>query len=335
MSFFWNLLDLIGGLAMFLFGMSLMGEGLERRAGSDLKNLLGRATSGRIRGFLLGAGVTAAIQSSSAVTVMLIGFVNSGMMTLRQAIGVIMGANVGTTITSWLLSLTGIEGGSFLLQLFKPTSFTALLALIGVWLYVFSGENHRRINGLILLGFTVLIYGMERMSDAVKPLADLPQFGEILLVFGNPLFGVLAGAILTAIIQSSSASIGILQALAATGQVTFATAIPIIMGQNIGTCATTLLSTIGTGINAKRTALAHLYFNLIGTLSILIGFYAFDWIFRFPFLSDAVNAFSVAAIHSFFNVFSAVILFPFASLLEKLVMISLPERRVERTYNNR
>ena len=326
MGFIWNLLDLIGGLAMFLFGMSIMGEGLERRAGSKLKETLARVTSGRLRAMLLGIGVTAAIQSSSAVTVMLIGFVNSGLMTLHQSIGVIMGANIGTTITSWLLSLTGIEGDSFLLRLLKPTSFTAILALIGVWMYVFSKGSKRRTTGLILLGFTVLIYGMEKMSDAVKPLAEMPEFGNALILFENPFFGVLAGAILTAIIQSSSASVGILQALAATGQITVASAVPIIMGQNIGTCATSLVSSVGTNRNAKRTALVHLYFNLIGTTLLLSAFYLFNLIFSFDFLQDQVTPMTIALIHTLFNVLATVILLPFASLLERLVILSVPQK---------
>lgn len=323
MDFFWIVLDLLGGLAMFLFGMEIMGEGLRQRAGSKLKGTLEKMTSGRFRGLLLGIGVTAAIQSSSAVTVMLVGFVNSGLMTLHQSIGVIMGANIGTTVTSWLLSLTGIEGDTFFLRLLKPTSFTVILAVIGVVLYVFSKVDRKRTTGLIFLGFTVLIYGMEKMSNAVEPLAELPEFGEILLLFTNPIFGVLAGALLTAIIQSSSASVGILQALSATGSVTFATTIPIIMGQNIGTCVTSLISCIGTSLNAKRTALVHLYFNLIGTVLLLSGFYVLNWLLDFNYLSDVVTPFSIAVIHTLFNVISTALLFPFAHWLEQLVVLTV------------
>lgn len=332
MDFVWLILDLVGGLALFLFGMSIMGEGLERRAGPKLKGILERMTSKKLRGLLLGLGVTAAIQSSSAVTVMVIGFVNSGIMTLRQSIGVIMGANIGTTVTAWLLSLTGIEGSTFLLKLLKPTTFTPILAIVGVWLYAFLKKGEKtHATGLVLLGFSVLIYGMERMSAAVEPLAELPQFGQILLLFTNPVFGVLAGAILTAIIQSSSASVGILQALSATGQVTFATAIPIIMGQNIGTCATSLLSSVGTNLNARRTAFVHLYFNLIGTIVLLGSFYFFNWIFRFEFLTDIVSPASIAIVHTAFNVLSTVLLFPFASGLEKLVKYTVRENEKSRS----
>ena len=322
-SWVWNFLDLLGGLALFLFGMHVMGEGLEQRAGARLKETLGRMTKGRLRGLLLGIAVTAAIQSSSAVTVMVIGFVNSGVMTLHQSIGVIMGANVGTTVTSWLLSLTGIDGGLPLLTLLKPATFTPVLAAIGVWLYVFRKRERGRSIGLILLGFTVLIFGMDRMSDAVQPLADQPEFGQILLIFQNPLFGALAGAILTAIIQSSSASVGILQALSATGQLTYAAVIPIIMGQNIGTCATSLLSSVGTGRNAKRAAFVHLYFNLIGTAIQLGGFYLLKLFVAFPFLSNPVTPVAIATVHTVFNVLSTAVLFPFASRLERLVILTV------------
>ncbi len=321
MELFWTALALLGGVSLFLFGMNLMGEGLEQRAGSRLKGTLERVTSNRIRAFLLGAGATAAIQSSSAVTVMVIGFVNSGLMSLHQSIGIIMGANVGTTFTSWILSLTGIEGDVFFLKMLKPSSFVPILAVIGVWLYAFAKKGaHKRTTGQILLGFSVLIYGLEIMSDSVAPLAELPEFTRILLLFQNPLFGVLAGAFLTAIIQSSSASVGILQALSATGGVTFATAIPIIMGQNIGTCVTSLLSSAGTSLNAKRAAFVHLYFNVIGTVALLSVFYLLNFLYRFSFLQNAVTPFSIAAIHTAFNVASTVLLLPFASGLEKLVV---------------
>lgn len=327
MNFLQGMLDLIAGLAMFLFGMSLMGEGLECRAGSKLKQILERMTAGRFRGLLLGIGVTAAIQSSSAVTVMVIGFVNSGMMTLRQSIGVIMGANVGTTITSWLLGLTGLEGDTPLLYLLKPTTFAPILALFGIWFYVISKRKHKSATGLILLGFTVLIYGMDRMSDAVAPLADLPEFARVLLIFENPFFGILAGAILTAIIQSSSASVGILQALAVTGRLSYATVIPIIMGQNIGTCATSLLSSIGTTTNAKRAAMIHLYFNLLGTALLLAIFYLGDFLFSFPFMKETVNSVSIAIVHTAFNVLATLLLFPFASVLERFVVLTVHDKK--------
>ena len=327
MDFFKGGLDLIGGLAMFLFGMSLMGEGLERRAGANLKRILEKMTAGRFRGFLLGVGITAAIQSSSAVTVMVVGFVNSGIMSLHQSIGVIMGANVGTTVTAWLLGLIGVEGKTPILQLLKPVSFTPVLALIGVWFYVFTKKERKRATGLILLGFTVLIYGLEKMSDAVAPLAELPEFGRILLVFENPLFGVIAGAILTAILQSSSASVGILQALATTGTLSYATVIPIVMGQNIGTCATSLISALGTSINAKRAAFVHLYFNLLGTVVLLGGFYLLNAIFGFPFMNETITPFLIAFIHTAFNLFSTALLLPFASQLEKMVVLTVRDKR--------
>ena len=329
MGFLSGGLELIGGLAMFLFGMSLMGEGLERRAGQKLKQILERMTAGRLRGLLLGIGVTAAIQSSSAVTVMVVGFVNSGIMSLHQSIGVIMGANIGTTVTAWLLSLTGVEGNTPILQLLKPTSFVPILALLGVWFYVFTKKDRRRATGLVLLGFTVLIYGMEKMSDAVAPLADLPEFGQILLIFENPFFGVIAGALLTAIIQSSSASVGILQALASTGALSYATVIPIVMGQNIGTCATSLISSVGTTVNAKRAAFVHLYFNLIGTVTLLGGFYSLHSVFDFPFMKEFVTTFSIASIHTVFNLLSTALLFPFASQLEKLVMLTVRDKNAK------
>ena len=258
-----SLFTLLGGLAMFLFGMNTMGDGLEKLSGGKLERTLEKMTDNTFKGFLLGAGVTAVIQSSSATTVMVVGFVNSGIMKLAQAIGVIMGANVGTTVTAWLLSLTGIEGESFILKFLKPTGFAPILAFIGIALLMFAKRGKKKDIGTILVGFAVLMYGMEVMSGAVEPLAEVPEFTNLLTVFSNPLFGVLAGALLTAVIQSSSASVGILQALSATGSVTFATAIPIVMGQNIGTCVTAMLSCIGAKKNAKRAAFVHLYFNII------------------------------------------------------------------------
>ena len=264
-----GILTLIGGLALFLYGMSVMGGGLEKLSGGRLELLLERLTSNPLKAVLLGAGVTAVIQSSSATTVMVVGFVNSGIMKLYQAIGIIMGANVGTTVTSWILSLTGVEGDNIFVRLLKPSSFTPVLALIGIIFYM-SGKNNRRKDvGEILLGFAVLMFGMESMSGAVKPLADVPEFTNILLMFQNPVFGVLVGAVLTAVIQSSSASVGILQALSVTGAFTYASVIPIIMGQNIGTCVTAMLSAVGASKSAKRTAFVHLYFNLIGAVVLL------------------------------------------------------------------
>ena len=279
MSIF-NVLSLIGGLSLFLFGMNVMGAALERRAGSKLKHFLEVLTSSKLKGFLLGLVVTGIIQSSSATTVMVVGFVNSGIMTLKQAINIIMGANVGTTVTAWILSLTGIEGSSFFIQMLKPSSFTPILALIGIILYMFVKDSKKKDTGTILLGFAVLMFGMETMSSAVEPLAEVEGFRNILLMFSNPIFGVLAGAVITGIIQSSSASVGILQALSATGQVTMGTAIPIIMGQNIGTCVTALLSSAGTSKNAKRAAFVHLYFNIVGTVVVMTVFYGLNAIFQ-------------------------------------------------------
>ncbi len=315
-----GILELLGGLALFLFGMSLMGTGLEKSAGSKLKSLLERLTTKKLNGFLLGTAVTAIIQSSSATTVMVVGFVNSGIMTLKQAIHVIMGANVGTTITAWILSLTGIEGDNFFIRLLKPASFTPVLALIGIILYLFIKNEKKKDIGTILLGFATLIYGMEAMSEAVKPLGEIEGFRNILLMFSNPILGILAGAVLTCIIQSSSASVGILQALSATGQVSMGSAIPIIMGQNIGTTVTALLSSVGTNKNARRAALVHLYFNVIGTVVFLTLFTVLNGIFRFAFVYAPANTFLIAIVHSLFNVSSTAMLLPLSSLLEKLAV---------------
>ena len=325
-----NLLSLLGGLSLFLFGMNIMGEGLEKRAGNRLKGILARLTSNRVRALLLGVGVTALIQSSSAVTVMAVGFVNSGLMNLSQVIGIIMGANIGTTVTAWLTGLTQLEAEGAVLQLFKPSTFTPILAAVGVSFYLFSKRESRRTTGTILLGFSVLIFGMDAMSAAAKPLAANPSFGEVLLWFQNPLLGVLAGAVVTAILQSSSASIGILQALSGAGQLTVGAAVPIVMGQNIGTCVTTLLSAVGTTRNAKRTALLHLYFNLIGTAGLLAAF----WLVR-PFLfasvmEEPISAFGIALVHTLFNVLCTAILFPFSSLLERLAVRTVAGESAER-----
>lgn len=311
-------LELIGGLALFLFGMSLMGTGLEKSAGNKLKGLLERLTSKKLNGFLMGMGVTSIIQSSSATTVMVVGFVNSGIMTLKQAIHVIMGANVGTTVTAWILSLAGIEGDSLFVKLLKPSSFTPILALIGIILYMFIKSEKKKDIGLILLGFATLIYGMEGMSAAVKPLGEIEGFRNMLLIFSNPILGVLLGALVTGIIQSSSASVGILQALSATGQVTTGTTIPIIMGQNIGTCVTALISSVGANKNARRAALVHLYFNIIGTVIFLTLFTILNALFNFTFVDRAANPFSIAIVHSVFNILCTALLLPFSGVLEKL-----------------
>lgn len=320
-----NALNLIGGLCLFLFGMSLMGQALERRAGSGLSSLLEKMTKSRLKGLLAGLGVTAVIQSSSATTVMVVGFVNSGLMTLRQSIGVIMGANIGTTVTAWILSLSGIEGTGFLVKLFKPTSFTPALALIGIIFYMFCKEDKKKDTGTILLGFATLMYGMEAMSSAVSVLREVPEFSRLFLLFTNPILGVLAGAVLTGIIQSSSASVGILQALASTGQVTYGAAIPIIMGQNIGTCVTALLSSIGTNKNARRAALVHLSFNVIGATVGIILYYVICAVSAPVLLGQAATEWGIAVAHSIFNVLCTAVLLPMGGLLEKLVLRLVPE----------
>ena len=317
MSIF-NVISLGGGLALFLFGMNLMGNSLEKCAGSSLKVLLSKLTSRKILGFLTGLGVTAVIQSSSATTVMVVGFVNSGLLSLRQAIGVIMGANVGTTVTAWILSLTGLDGESFFIRLLEPTSFSPVLALIGVGLTMMAKSERKKDVGMILLGFAVLMFGMDTMSGAVAGLQDVPEFQSIFLMFTNPVLGVLAGAILTAIIQSSSASVGILQALSATGQVTYGAAIPIIMGQNIGTCVTAMISSVGANKNAKRAAVVHLLFNIIGTCVWLSVFYLINAVVHFDFVGNSIDQLGIAVVHTTFNVLCTALLFPFSGLLEKL-----------------
>ena len=315
---FFDVLTLLGGLSLFLFGMNLMGNSLEKCAGSSLKVLLSKLTSRKILGFLTGLGVTAVIQSSSATTVMVVGFVNSGLLSLRQAIGVIMGANVGTTVTAWILSLTGLDGESFFIRLLEPTSFSPVLALIGVGLTMMAKSERKKDVGMILLGFAVLMFGMDTMSGAVAGLQDVPEFQSIFLMFTNPVLGVLAGAILTAIIQSSSASVGILQALSATGQVTYGAAIPIIMGQNIGTCVTTMISSVGANKNAKRAAVVHLLFNIIGTCVWLSVFYLINAVVHFDFVGNSIDQLGIAVVHTTFNVLCTALLFPFSGLLEKL-----------------
>lgn len=327
MSIF-NILNLIGGLSLFLFGMSLMGQALERRAGNRLKILLGKLTTNRITGLTTGLGVTAVIQSSSATTVMVVGFVNSGLMTLRQAINVIMGANVGTTVTAWILSLSGISSDNVFVKLLKPSSFTPILALIGIVLYMFLMESKKRDTGMILLGFATLMFGMEAMSGAVSGLRDLPEFQNLFVMFTNPVLGVLAGAILTAIIQSSSASVGILQALASTGAVTYGAAIPIIMGQNIGTCITAIISSVGANKNAKRAALVHLSFNVIGTVVWLLIFCIVKAVAVPAILGESASLMGIAACHSAFNILCTLLMLPLAGMLEKMVKKMIPDNEV-------
>lgn len=318
-------LSLVGGLCLFLFGMTVMGQALERRAGNRLKSVLGRMTTGRAAGFLTGLGVTSVIQSSSATTVMVVGFVNAGLMTLRQAINVIMGANVGTTVTAWILSLGGIQSDNFWVSLCKPSAFTPILALIGVVFLLFSKKSEKKDTGTILLGFATLIFGMDAMTAAVSGLANVPAFQQLFLLFQNPLLGMAVGALLTGIIQSSSASVGILQALSATGQVTYGAAIPIIMGQNIGTCVTALISSIGANKNAKRAALVHLSFNVIGT-AVLLSVYALVRAIWSPaILQESIGFMGIAVVHSLFNVLCVVLMMPMSGLLEKLVCLLIPD----------
>ncbi len=317
MSIF-NVFTLLGGLAFFLYGMNIMGDALERKAGSKLKSILANLTSNTFKGFLLGLVVTAVIQSSSATTVMVVGFVNSGIMTLRQSIGIILGANIGTSATSWILSLTGIEGDTFLIKMLKPESFTPLLAFIGIAMVMFIKDKKKHDTAYILIGFAILMFGMETMSGAVDPLAESEKFQEILLWFSNPILGIIAGAVMTAIIQSSSASIGILQALSTKCNISYSTSIPIIMGQNIGTCITAMISSVGASKNAKRTACVHLLFNTLNSTILLIIYCAIDKIIGFGFADETINPFSIAVVHSIFNIFGALVFLPLAGMLEKL-----------------
>lgn len=320
-------LSLIGGLCLFLFGMNIMGDALERRAGSALRTLLSRLTTNKMTGFLTGLGVTSVIQSSSATTVMVVGFVNSGLMDLKQAINVIMGANVGTTVTAWLLSLSGIESENFFAQLLKPTSFTPVLALVGIILYMFCNGSKKKDTGAILLGFATLMFGMDTMSSAVSGLSEVEEFRNLFLMFQNPVLGVLAGALLTAIIQSSSASVGILQALAITGQVSYGAAIPIIMGQNIGTCITAMLSSIGTNKNAKRAAVVHLSFNVIGTMVWLSVFCVVKYIFSPALLDQSASLVGIAVAHSAFNILCTALLLPMSGVLEAVAKKIIPDAK--------
>ena len=322
MSIF-NLLAFVGGLALFLFGMDVMGEALKNFSGGELQKRLGNMTSSTLKGVLLGAGVTAVIQSSSATTVMVVGFVNSGIMTLHQAVGVIMGANIGTTMTSWLLSLVSVSGDSFFMQMLKPSSFSPVLAMIGVILRFASHSDRKKNAGTIMLGFAVLMIGMNTMSGAVEPLSKMPDFINLFTKFSNPVLGVLVGLTLTAIIQSSSASVGILQALCTTGAVTYGAALPIIMGQNIGTCVTALLSAIGASKNAKRAAMIHLYFNIIGTVLFMTVFYSLNAFLSFAFLKNVADPAGIAVIHSAFNITATAVLLPFSRVLEKLATATI------------
>ena len=323
---------MIGGLAMFLYGMNAMGDGLAKLSGGKLEQILEKLTSKRIMAVLLGVIVTAIIQSSSATTVMVVGFVNSGIMQLSQAVGIIMGANIGTTVTSWLLSLTGIQGSSLFIQLLKPSSFSPVLAAVGIILTMTAKDNNKKKDiGNILVGFAILMFGMETMSSAVEPLAENAQFTSILTKFSNPLLGMLAGLVLTAVIQSSSASVGILQALCVTGAVGYKTAIPIIMGQNIGTCVTAIISSIGASKNAKRASMIHLYFNLIGTIIFMVVFYGINAVIGgFAFLDTPANAAGIAVVHTLFNIGAVLLLYPFGNQLVKLAQITIPEHADEK-----
>lgn len=318
-----GVLSLIGGLAIFLYGMDLLGEGLTGASGGKLEKILEKLTSNPLKAVLLGAGVTAVIQSSSATTVMVVGFVNSGIMKLSQAVGVIMGANIGTTITSWILSLTGIESSNIFISLLKPTSFSPVLAAVGIIFLMFLKKDSLKNPGKIMIGFALLMYGMDAMSSSVAPLAEVPQFASILTAFSNPVLGMLAGMLFTAIIQSSSASVGILQALCSTGILSYATALPIIMGQNIGTCVTALLSSIGATKNGKRAAIIHLYFNVIGTVTFMIVFYALNAVIHFSFLNLTAQEFGIAVIHTTFNIITTAYLLPLRKVLEKLAYATI------------
>jgi len=325
-----DVLELVGGLALFLYGMKVMGEGFEKQAGYKMKNILEKLTSNPLKGVLLGTLITAVIQSSSATTVMVVGFVNSGLMKVAQATGVIMGANIGTTVTAWLLSLTGIEGDSVFVQMLKPSSFTPILALIGIIILLVAKNPKKKNIGVILLGFTVLMFGMETMSAAVKPLREVPEFTSILLKFSNPLLGVAVGALFTCIIQSSSASIGILQALAlATAGITYGSAIPIMLGMDIGTCITAMLSSIGTNRNARTAAFVHLYFNVIGATVFLVLFYTLNVIFRFDFVLLPATPVGIAVINTLFKVFAVAVLLPFSAQLQKLAASSVGKKKVD------
>lgn len=322
-----SLFTLCGGLAFFLYGITIMSSGLEKIAGGRLERILKKMTSNPLKSLVFGAGVTAAIQSSSAVTVMLVGLVNSGIMKLSQAIGVIMGSNIGTTITAWILSLSGIESSNFFVRLLKPESFSPIMALVGIIFIMASKSNRRKSVGAVLVGFAILMFGMEVMTDAMAPLADMPQFTHILTAFTNPILGVIVGTVVTAVIQSSAASIGILQALSMVGGMTYAMAIPIIMGQNIGTCVSAMLSSIGVNTNAKRVAAVHVLFNVIGVIVCLSIFELGYILFHFKFATNNISPFGIAVVHSIFNIVTTILLFPFTKLLEKMAIRLVPDKK--------
>ncbi len=327
-----NVLSLVGGLAIFLYGMSMMGDALERYAGNRLKSILTRLTANPLKGYLLGLGVTAVIQSSSATTVMVVGFVNSGIMTLAQSVYIIMGANLGTTVTAWLISLTGLDGNAWYITLFKPSTFTPILALVGIAIYMFTKKQRKKELACILLGFAILMFGMDMMSESVQPLKDMPAFTGLMTMFRNPVMGVLVGAVITAIIQSSSASVGILQALSLTGTVSLGAAIPIIMGQNIGTCITALLSSVGATREARRASMVHLCFNVVGVAVWLSVFCIAKAIVPIPALDAAVSPFGIAVAHSVFNLLSTAILAPFGKRLASLATFLVPEGKEKEEF---
>ncbi len=327
MSYIFNVISLLGGLALFLFGMDTMGKALERQAGGKLQTVLAKMSSNVWKGFLLGAAVTAVIQSSSATTVMVVGFVNSGIMTLKQAVGVIMGSNVGTTITAWILSLSGLEGDSFLIRLFKPSTLAPLIGIIGIILFMFTKSDRKKGIGVIMLGFLALMTGMDMMSSSMKFLKEEAWFGQLMISFTNPLVGILFGAVLTAVIQSSSASVGILQGLCVTGAVTYGASIPIILGQNIGTCVTAMMGAIGANRNARRTAMVHLLFNIVGVLLFAVAFYGLGLFINWTFLADQVSAWNISVIHTGFNLVATAVLLPMNGLLVKLAYLIVPEAK--------
>ena len=326
---FFSFLKMIGGLALFLYGMNAMGDGLAKVAGGRLERILEKLTSNPLMGVFLGFVVTAVIQSSSATTVMVVGFVNSGIMKLPQAISIIMGANIGTTATAWILSLAGLEGSNFFITMLKPTSFSPILAIIGVVLLMFSKKAKKQDIGTILIGFAILMFGMDTMTGAIKPLAEVQGFKDLLVRFSNPILGLMAGAILTAVIQSSSASVGILQAMSMNGLITFGTAFPIIMGQNIGTCVTALISGIGASKNGKRTAFVHLYFNLLGTIIFMAAFYIVNAIVNFTFMEGPISGTGIAVLHSIFNISATLVLLPCRKLIEKLACLTIRDKEVK------
>ena len=325
-AYIFKIITLLGGLALFLFGMDVMGKALERQAGGKLQTILAKMSSNVFKGFLLGLGVTAVIQSSSATTVMVVGFVNSGIMTLKQAVGVIMGSNIGTTVTAWILSLSGLEGDSFIIKLFKPSTLAPLIGIIGVILYMGKNEKRKGI-GTIMLGFMALMTGMDIMGDSMEFLESEPWFAQLMISFSNPIVGILFGAGLTAIIQSSSASVGILQGLCGTGVVTYGSAIPIILGQNIGTCITAIMGAIGANRNARRTAMVHLLFNVVGVLIFVVAFYGMGMFIDWKFLSETAAAWDIAVIHTCFNVAATIVLMPLNGMLVKLAYLFIPKEQ--------